>query len=82
MLLGPPGGIVMSITMNEKQGLFTLHTKSSTYQMKADQRGTLLHLYYGGRTDDSDHSYLVQYHDGAVKIGLNPEHPTARGTLV
>ena len=53
----------MSITMNEKQGLFTLHTKSSTYQMTADLRGTLLHLYYGGRTDDSDHSYLVQYHD-------------------
>ena len=60
----------MSITINEEQRLFTLHTKSSTYQMKADQRGTLLHLYYGGRTDDSDHSYLVQYHD--VGFSGNP----------
>ena len=60
----------MSITINEEQRLFTLHTKSSTYQMKADSWGTLLHLYYGGRTDDSDHSYLVQYHD--VGFSGNP----------
>lgn len=30
------------------------------------------------------HGYdnIRHYSDGAVKIGLNPEHPTARGTLV
>ena len=28
------------------KGLFTLHTKHTTYQMKADGLGVLLHTYY------------------------------------
>ena len=33
----------MSIVIDKN--LFTLHTRSTTYQMKADQWNTLLHLY-------------------------------------
>ena len=40
----------MGIFIDEKNKIFTLNTKNSTYQMKADQYGFLLHLYYGRRT--------------------------------
>ncbi|MBD5541300.1 MAG: alpha-galactosidase [Lachnospiraceae bacterium] len=43
--------------------LFTLHTKSSTYQMKVDDKGILLHTYYGKRTDETDYSYLISFAD-------------------
>lgn len=46
----------MSIIIDKENRLFTLHTRSSTYQMKADRWDTLLHLYYGERTDSSDKS--------------------------
>lgn len=49
----------MAIIVDEKNALFTLHTKNSTYQMKADSFGTLLHTYYGKRTDGCDMSYLI-----------------------
>ena len=49
----------MAIIIDEKNKLFTLRTKNSTYQMKADSFGTLLHTYYGKRIDDSDMSYLI-----------------------
>ena len=49
----------MSIVVDEKRKLFTLHTKNTTYQIKADIIGTLLHVYYGEKTDDSDKSYAV-----------------------
>ncbi len=39
----------MGIFIDEKNKIFTLHTNNSTYQMKADQYGFLLHLYYGRR---------------------------------
>lgn len=35
----------MAIAVNEK--VFTLCTKNSMYQMKADEHGVLLHTYYG-----------------------------------
>lgn len=38
--------------------VFTLHTNNSTYQMKVDKHGTLLHTYYGRKTDETDYSYL------------------------
>lgn len=53
----------MSIVIDKKSNLFTLHTKNSTYQMKADYLGTFLHIYYGERTDDSDKSYVVGFRD-------------------
>ena len=34
-----------------EKNLFTLHTDHSTYQMKADDLGYLLHLYYGERAE-------------------------------
>lgn len=63
-----PEEIIMSIAIDKN--LFTLHTRSATYQMKADQWGTLLHLYYGERTDSSDKSYFVQQND--VGFSGNP----------
>lgn len=53
----------MAIVIDQKEKLFTLHTAHTTYQMKADRLGTLLHLYYGRRTDDSDKSYILSYRD-------------------
>ena len=53
----------MAIVIDEKNKLFTLHTKNSTYQMKADSLGTLLHTYYGKRIDGSDMSYLIVRRD-------------------
>ena len=58
----------MSIVIDKN--LFTLHTRNATYQMKADQWGTLLHLYYGERTDSNDKSYFVQQND--VGFSGNP----------
>ncbi len=37
----------MAIVIDETEKVFTIHTKNSTYQMKADPYGFLLHLYYG-----------------------------------
>lgn len=51
----------MSISV--KNNVFTLQTKNSTYQMKADERRILLHTYYGEKTDDTDYSYLIQMAD-------------------
>lgn len=46
-----------------QDNVFTLQTKNSTYQMKADSKGILLHTYYGKKTDASDYSYLVSMAD-------------------
>ena len=53
----------MSIVIDAEKKLFTLHTRSTTYQMKADSLGIFLHVYYGSRTDDSDKSYIIRYVD-------------------
>ena len=42
---------------------FTLHTHATTYQMKADRYGVLLHTYYGPRVDNVDFSYLIRQAD-------------------
>ena len=39
----------MAIIFDENNRLITLNTKNSTYQMKIDEYGFLLHLYYGKR---------------------------------
>ena len=41
----------MAIIFDENNRLITLNTKNSTYQMKIDEYGFLLHLYYGKRTN-------------------------------
>ncbi|RKI91278.1 alpha-galactosidase [Parablautia intestinalis] len=52
----------MSIVFTEKDKVFSLHTKKSTYQMKVDQYGFLLHLYYG-RKSRGCMDYLLHYAD-------------------
>ena len=52
----------MSIFYDEATRLFHLKTQNSSYQMKADAVGTLLHLYYGEAVD-GDMSYLVRTRD-------------------
>ena len=53
----------MAILIDEKKGLFSLTTKSSLYQMKADEYGVLLHTYYGKKTPVVDYSYLIDRDD-------------------
>ena len=52
----------MSIIINNDERVFTLHTAHSTYQMKADRLGFLLHLYYGTRSEGTM-DYLLTYAD-------------------
>ena len=49
----------MSIRIEEATRLFSLETANTLYQMKADETGVLLHLWYGPKTG-SDMSYLVR----------------------
>lgn len=58
----------MSIIFNDREMTLTLQTKHTTYQMKVDNYGTLLHLYYGKRVDDANMDYLIRYAD----VGFSP----------
>ena len=40
----------MAIRFDDKTKTFHLDTKNTTYQMKVDDYGFLLHLYYGQKT--------------------------------
>ena len=52
----------MSILFQEENKLFTIHTKNSTYQMKIDPYGFLLHLYYGKKVA-GNMDFLLFYSD-------------------
>ncbi|MCD8122192.1 MAG: alpha-galactosidase [Clostridiales bacterium] len=52
----------MAVLFAEKENTFTLHTDHTTYQMKVDPYGFLLHLYYGRRTEGCM-DYLLTYAD-------------------
>lgn len=52
----------MSIKINLKENLFTIHTEHTTYQMAVGAYGYLFHLYYGKRTE-GDMRYLLTYYD-------------------
>lgn len=52
----------MAIIINEAEKIFSIHTKNSTYQMKVDAYGFLLHLYYG-RHANGTADYLLTYAD-------------------
>lgn len=52
----------MSIIYDKEHRTFTLHTMNTTYQMKVDSLGFLLHLYYGRKTDGCM-DYLLTYTD-------------------
>lgn len=52
----------MAIYYQQEECLFLLNTEHSTYQMKVDDLGYLLHLYYGAKvTGNMD--YLLTYYD-------------------
>ena len=51
------------IFQDTEKNIFTLHTRNSTYQMKADPNGVLLHLYYGPRISNCDLSPLIRFAD-------------------
>ncbi|MCD7957328.1 MAG: alpha-galactosidase [Lachnospiraceae bacterium] len=62
----------MPIFADENNKLFTIETKSSTYQMAVGEYGHLLHVYYGKRIGcehigsgflNADLRYLVTYYD-------------------
>ena len=59
----------MAVTVSESGRLFTLHTSNTTYQMKADKYGVLLHLYYGRRSEGSM-EYLLTYADRGFASNL------------
>lgn len=52
----------MAILFQQDKRIFTLETKQSTYQMKVDDYGFLLHLYYGKKVS-GDMDYLLTYYD-------------------
>lgn len=52
----------MAIQYQREKRIFTLHTEHTTYQMKVDDFGFLLHLYYGGKIS-GDMDYLLTYYD-------------------
>ncbi|MEZ3428983.1 MAG: alpha-galactosidase [Lachnospiraceae bacterium] len=52
----------MAIEFQQDEQLFTLNTRHTTYQMKVDRLGFLLHLYYGERILGSM-DYLLTYYD-------------------
>ena len=48
----------MAIRFDETSKIFTLETKNTCYQMKADTHGFLQHLYYGQKIGHMDMSYI------------------------
>ena len=44
------------ISYDKENGLFSLHTKNTTYQMKVWDYNVLLHTYYGPRLEGEDRS--------------------------
>ena len=52
----------MAISYQSEKRIFTLQTENTTYQMKVDDFGFLLHLYYGGKIS-GEMDYLLTYLD-------------------
>ncbi|MCI8561900.1 MAG: alpha-galactosidase [Lachnospiraceae bacterium] len=52
----------MAIHYQQEHRIFTLDTKNTTYQMKADRYGALLHVYYGAKIS-GNMDYLLTYYD-------------------
>ncbi len=59
----------MAVYYDSQDKIFTLHTTNTTYQMKVDSYGYLLHLYYGARTM-SNMEYLLTYVDRGLSGNL------------
>lgn len=54
----------MAIHYQQENRMFSLHTEHTTYQMKIDNFGFLLHLYYGGKISGSMDYLLTCYDRG------------------
>ena len=61
----------MAIKVSENGRLFTLQTKDSSYQMFADDKNVLLHLYYGEKIGEENLSSLIFNTD--MGFAGNPE---------
>ena len=61
----------MAIKASENGRLFTLQTKDSSYQMFADDKNVLLHLYYGEKIGEENLSSLIFNTD--MGFAGNPE---------
>ena len=48
------------IVHDQERQTFTLNTRRTTYQMKVDEYGVLLHTYYGRRVESRDLSGVVR----------------------
>ena len=51
------------IIQDNKARVFTLQTRHTTYQLKADENGVLLHTYYGPKVRGGDLSRLIRCAD-------------------
>lgn len=65
----------MAILVKENGRLFQLQTKDSSYQMYADEKGVLLHTYYGKRIEAENLSDLIFRAD----VGFSGYPPEADG---
>lgn len=72
----------MGIQFDAGTRTFTLQTTRTTYQMRVDERGRLLHLYYGrsiGRGDlaalypPADHGFSPDYYPCRLRRGISPD---------
>ena len=58
----------MPLSYDAPERIFTLSTERTTYQMRVDEHGYLLHLYYGANTS-ANTSYLITYADRSGMCG-------------
>ena len=63
----------MAIKVDKEGRLFHLQTKDSTYQMYADEKGILLHTYYGKKIDEENLCGLICRAD----VGFSGNPPEA-----
>lgn len=72
----------MGIQFDAATSTFTLQTARTTYRMRVDERGRLLHMYYGrriGRGDlrelypPADHGFSPDYYPCRLRRGVSPD---------
>ena len=71
---------IMAIKVSENGRLFTLQTKDSSYQMFADDKNVLLHLYYGEKIGEENLSGLIFCTD--MGFAGNPEEAGPTGNIL
>lgn len=70
----------MSIKYNQDKQIFELNTENTTYQIKIDQYGVLLHLYYGAKIH-GDAEYIITYVDRGWSGNINDAGSNRNYTL-